>query len=65
MTEQIIVTITPDGETKVEVKGAKGNSCLKLTESLEAALGGVRERRRTGDTCEVNQRAAEIVKQQG
>jgi hypothetical protein len=36
---QIIVTITPEADTTVTVKGAKGSSCKDLTKQLERALG--------------------------
>jgi hypothetical protein len=37
--KQVKVTISPDGEVKVEVNGVKGRSCKDLTKQLEAALG--------------------------
>ena len=39
MSEQIIITVDPEGEAKVEVKGHAGEGCLKLTQDLERALG--------------------------
>lgn len=36
---QIIVTIKPDGHSKVEAKGATGSSCKQLTRDIEQALG--------------------------
>lgn len=45
MPEQIEVTVAPDGETKVEVKGCPGiilgKQCADLTKALESALGSV------------------------
>jgi hypothetical protein len=49
MSKEIIVTIGLDGNTQVETKGFEGASCLKETEELEAALGGNRRVRRTGE----------------
>lgn len=39
MAKQIIVTIGPDGATKVEASGAVGRECLGLTKPYEDALG--------------------------
>jgi hypothetical protein len=39
--EEIVVTISPAGETQVEVKGVKGTGCKALTDALEKSLGGV------------------------
>jgi hypothetical protein len=43
--QQIDVFIDKDGKVRVEVRGAKGQSCLELTRDLEAALGGQIEAR--------------------
>ena len=43
--QEIEVIIDKNGEVKIEVHGVKGKSCLKLTEDLEAALGGEVESR--------------------
>jgi hypothetical protein len=42
--QEIEVTIMPDGKTKIEAKGFKGDACLKETAALEAALGSVKDR---------------------
>lgn len=39
--EEITITITPEGETEVSVKGVKGKGCQQLTAALEKALGAV------------------------
>lgn len=36
---QVIITITPDGQSKVEAKGVSGPTCKDLTRSIERALG--------------------------
>lgn len=53
--EEITITISPEGETEVSVKGVKGKGCQALTKALEDALGTV-----TSDTPtpEMNQREA-------
>ncbi len=37
--KEIIMTVSADGEVKVETKGFKGKSCIKESEFLENALG--------------------------
>ena len=37
--KSIIVTISPDGETKIETKGFTGAECQQASQSLEKALG--------------------------
>lgn len=39
--EEIIIVITPEGETEVSVAGVKGQGCKALTEALERGLGNV------------------------
>ncbi|MBN1954051.1 MAG: DUF2997 domain-containing protein, partial [Anaerolineae bacterium] len=39
-TQEIEVFIDKDGQVRIEVRGVKGESCLDLTQALEAALGG-------------------------
>ena len=49
MKQELEITITPEGETVIEVKGVKGNDCLKLTKSIEEELGSVKERKLKSD----------------
>ena len=37
--QEIIVTIEPNGSTKLEVKGIKGQGCKALTKEFEEQLG--------------------------
>ena len=39
--QQIIVSISADGDVQVEAKGVRGPGCAKLTEAIEKALGEV------------------------
>jgi hypothetical protein len=39
MLREIIVSISPEGEVEVSVKGHAGTGCKDLTRQLEAALG--------------------------
>jgi hypothetical protein len=46
---EIELLFTPDGEVRLETRGLKGKTCLDETESLERALGTVKERQRTSE----------------
>ena len=51
--QEIHVTIGPDGRVRIEVHGAKGLTCLDLTQELEAALGNhIEDRRMTPEALE-------------
>ena len=39
MAEEIIIDISPTGETEIKVQGCPGPSCKDLTKGLEKALG--------------------------
>lgn len=39
--KQIIVSISPDGESKVEATGFGNSSCKQATKPIEEALGAV------------------------
>ena len=47
--KQIKITISPEGEIKVEVSGVKGKSCTDLTRQLEAALGDTERSKKKPD----------------
>jgi hypothetical protein len=49
MTQDIIVTIGPDGQTTVEVAGVCGSGCSALTAALERALGSTTADTKTAD----------------
>jgi hypothetical protein len=54
--QEIDVFLKPDGTVKVEVRGAKGEKCLALTEDLEKLLGGsIVERIYTDEFSQVKQ----------
>lgn len=57
--QEIDVFIEKDGRVRIEVRGAKGSSCLDLTRDLEAALGGQVESREM--TAEAQESAVEQV----
>ena len=52
MKHQIDITITPAGEVQIQVRGVAGPECLRLTKDLEASLGLVVERKKTGEFYE-------------
>ncbi len=53
--EEIEVIIEKDGRVRIQVRGAKGNACLDLTQELEEALGGqVESREMTPEALEPN-----------
>ena len=55
---QIIVTIAPDGSTKVTAKGYTGPACRDATKALREALGqSVRESRTADYYAAVQQQA--------
>lgn len=37
--KKITITITPEGETKVEASGYSGDECIAATKPIEEALG--------------------------
>ena len=42
--KKIIITITKEGEIKIEAQGYEGSGCLKATKPFEQAFGAVTER---------------------
>jgi hypothetical protein len=46
---EIEFTISPLGEVTLETHGLKGEDCLEETKALEARLGEVRRRTKTGE----------------
>lgn len=47
--EEVDVIIDADGKVRVEVRGAKGKTCLDITKALEQYLGGQVERELTDE----------------
>jgi hypothetical protein len=46
---EIELVFTPEGEVRLQTRGLKGKTCLTETESLEKALGTVKEREKTSE----------------
>ena len=59
--QEIDVFIAPDGQVRLEVRGASGTQCLALTKELEASLGAQITNREM--TPEANDSSAEQVQQ--
>jgi hypothetical protein len=38
--QEIEITIGPDGQVQLQVRGVQGEKCLEITKELEEALGG-------------------------
>lgn len=50
--KEIVVTINPDGSTKVAVKGCPGPDCKAFSQPIEEALGDVTEDKPTREMHE-------------
>ena len=46
---QIIIEISPTGESSIKVQGHKGTKCTKLTADIEKALGKVISSKKTSE----------------
>ena len=46
---EIELLFTPDGEVRMKTRGLKGKTCMEETESLERAVGTVKERQKTSE----------------
>ncbi len=63
--QEIEVFIEKDGRVRIQVRGAKGLSCLELTKDLEEALGGqIEAREMTAEAYEVEQNPVQEEEQQ-
>ena len=58
--KDIFFTIDENGEVKIEVKGAPGEDCLKLTKEIEEALGLVGERTHTSEFYQREEQTVEV-----
>ena len=47
--QKIIVTVTSEGEIRIDAAGYTGSTCEEATEFLETALGEVEHRERSRD----------------
>jgi hypothetical protein len=46
---EIELLFTPEGEVRMKTRGLKGKTCMEETESLERAIGTVKEREKTSE----------------
>ncbi len=58
--KDIFFTIDENGEVKIEVKGAPGEDCMKLTKEIEEALGLVGERSMTAEYYQQEETKVEV-----
>jgi hypothetical protein len=60
--KDIFFTIDENGEVKIEVKGAPGEDCMKLTREIEEALGIVETggRQMTGEYYQREEQTIEV-----
>ena len=49
---ELEIVIAPDGEMRVEVKGAKGTACLKYTDLLQRIFGEAKSVEHTAEYYE-------------
>jgi hypothetical protein len=49
MPQHIEVTVSPQGETKIQTKGYEGSRCREASKFLEQALGLVTDEQKTSD----------------
>jgi len=47
--EELEITIDPEGNVSVRVKGVKGERCEDVTRDLEEAIGDLEERKHTDE----------------
>ncbi len=50
--EELEITIFPDGEIKVFIKGIKGKRCLKYVDAFKNSIGEIKEQRLTSEYYE-------------
>lgn len=58
--KDIFFTIDENGEVKIEVKGAPGEDCMKLTKEIEEALGLVSDRQMTSEFFQKEEQQVEV-----
>ena len=49
---ELAITIRPDGEVEVHVKGYKGRKCLELVKLVEQAVGELKSQQQTSEFYE-------------
>ncbi|HML75259.1 MAG TPA: DUF2997 domain-containing protein [Anaerohalosphaeraceae bacterium] len=54
---EIEITIAPDGQVKVHVKGAKGKTCMEYAKWLTQVIGKVKDQKLTSEYYEPETKA--------
>jgi acylphosphatase len=57
----LVITIDPDGNVKIEVEGVAGKDCMDFTAWLEAELGDVTDRQFTSSYYQEEEEAETTV----
>ena len=65
MSPQIVVTVAPDGATKLETVGYVGPACRDASRALEAALGLVQHEQLTAAYHQAETQAAPLTESAG
>lgn len=59
---ELEITIGPDGEVRIVTHGLKGQACLAETKDLEKALGDVKQREKTREFYQEEDKARTKVR---
>ena len=59
---ELEITIGPDGEVHIVTRGLKGQACLAETKDLEKALGEVKQREKTREFYQEEDKARTRVR---
>ena len=59
---ELEITIGPDGEVRIVTHGLKGQACLAETKDLEKALGEVKQREKTREFYQEEDKARTRVR---
>jgi hypothetical protein len=54
---EIEITIDPDGQVKVHIKGAKGKACMEYAKWLTGVIGKVKDQKLTSEYYEPETKA--------
>lgn len=60
--QEVELTINPNGQVEISVRGVKGMACLEITRSLEAALGNhLVERKMTAESQDTSSDTSNFI----
>jgi len=61
----IEITVSPQGQTRIETRGFAGESCRQASQFVEAALGNVINESLTGEYYSIQEQSTQNQIQQG